>query len=445
MSSINLRKNILMGGSARLIIMIISFFSSWISARYLGVELKGQYSYIVTMGSFIWMVLDLGLYHSYPYLIRKSPGKVHDLFGWSVLTFIVETVFLSAIGILLINFWSRALGFDFNPVYMLVFVALVTLRKFFMQVQSLYLGLDKIWLHSIGQLINSATFLLLIVLGYLLLRGADRLAWVLGAVLIGLAASIIFFICRHHWEFSFRKLDLGYVFSSYKFGIRVFISALLLSMMIRSDIIIIRHFLGFSQVGIYSIAAHIVDLLQAASNVVGGLLFVKLSDTEDLKSKWILMKKMLMLFFIFLTVANIGFVLLGRFVLGLLYGAEFVPAYSVYLWLIPASYGLSFGSLFNNYLNSKGFPLITIIIPGLALIQNIGLNFLLIPRWGITGAAISTNISYLLWFFLIIIYEQKQTKGEMLGYLIPVKRDWNDFKNMGTDLMRKATQRVFRK
>ncbi|MBW6514538.1 MAG: polysaccharide biosynthesis C-terminal domain-containing protein [Candidatus Syntrophosphaera sp.] len=444
MSSINLKKNIMMGGSARLIIMILAFFSSWISARYLGVELKGQYSYLVTMGSFIWMVLDLGLYHSYPYLIRKSPGKVNNLFGWSVLTFLAETILLCAIGLILINFWSRALGFDFNPVYMLAFVALVTLRKFFMQMQSLYLGLDKIWLHSIGQLINSATFLLLILLGYLLLRGADRLAWVLGAVLIGLSASIMFFMCRHHWDLSFRKLDLGYVFSSYKFGIRVFISALLISLMIRADILLIRYFLDFSQVGIYSISAHVVDLLQAASNVVGGMLLVKLSDTADDLGKWIVMRKMLLLFFVFLTAANLGFLMLGRFVLAILYGAEFVPAYPVYLWLIPASYGLSFGSLFNNYLNSKGFPVITIVIAGLALAVNIGLNLLLIPLWGIKGAALTTSVSYLLWFILIIAWEQKQTGGKMLKHLVPDKGDWLEVRETLAQVLAKARQQLHR-
>jgi len=434
----------MMGGSARLIIMILAFFSSWISARYLGVELKGQYSYLVTMGSFIWMVLDLGLYHSYPYLIRKSPGKVNNLFGWSVLTFLAETILLCAIGLILINFWSRALGFDFNPVYMLAFVALVTLRKFFMQMQSLYLGLDKIWLHSIGQLINSATFLLLILLGYLLLRGADRLAWVLGAVLIGLSASIMFFMCRHHWDLSFRKLDLGYVFSSYKFGIRVFISALLISLMIRADILLIRYFLDFSQVGIYSISAHVVDLLQAASNVVGGMLLVKLSDTADDLGKWIVMRKMLLLFFVFLTAANLGFLMLGRFVLAILYGAEFVPAYPVYLWLIPASYGLSFGSLFNNYLNSKGFPVITIVIAGLALAVNIGLNLLLIPLWGIKGAALTTSVSYLLWFILIIAWEQKQTGGKMLKHLVPDKGDWLEVRETLAQVLAKARQQLHR-
>ncbi|MFO8144226.1 MAG: polysaccharide biosynthesis C-terminal domain-containing protein, partial [Candidatus Syntrophosphaera sp.] len=91
-----------------------------------------------------------------------------------------------------------------------------------------------------------------------------------------------------------------------------------------------------------------------------------------------------------------------------------------------------------------GFPLVTILIPALAVLQNIGLNFLLIPRWGINGAAISTNISYLLWFFLIIIYEQKQTGGEMLGYLIPVKSDWRNFRTIGGDLLQKTLGRLFK-
>jgi len=58
MAGINLKKNILMGGSFRAIIMIFSFFCSLITARYLGVELKGEYSYLVTVGGFLWMILD---------------------------------------------------------------------------------------------------------------------------------------------------------------------------------------------------------------------------------------------------------------------------------------------------------------------------------------------------------------------------------------------------
>ena len=207
----------------------------------------------------------------------------------------------------------------------------------------------------------------------------------------------------------------------------MFISSLLIMLLIRADIVLIKHFLGFSEVGIYSIGAHIVDTLQTASNVVGGFLFVKLSDTADDRAKWLLMKKMLMLFFVFISFTNLGFALLGKWVLQTFYGADFVPAYGVYLWLIPASYGLSFGSLFNNYLNSKGFPVATIFIAGLVLVMNIGLNILLIPLLGIIGAAIATDIAYLLWFLLIIAYEQRSSGGQMLSCLAPAKTDWRDF------------------
>ena len=114
MAGINLKKNILMGGSFRAIIMIFSFFCSLITARYLGVELKGEYSYLVTVGGFLWMILDLGVYRSYPYLIRKYPDKIYNLFKWATLTFILEAIILSALGISLLKVWSKILDYNFK-------------------------------------------------------------------------------------------------------------------------------------------------------------------------------------------------------------------------------------------------------------------------------------------------------------------------------------------
>lgn len=427
MPGINLKKNILLGGSSRLLIMGLSFLCSWISARFLGVELKGQYSYLVTLGGFIWMVLDLGLYRSYPYLIRKNPDKLNSLLGWTILSFVLETLLLAVLGLGLLRFWNSILGFVFDPLSMLLFIGFITLTKLFMHLQSLYMGMDRIGLHSLGHILNSLTCLLLFALGYFMFQGERRLAFILGSMLLGLTVASLFFLLAKRWGNPWRNWQPRFVLNSYKFGIRVFISSLLIMLLIRADIVLIKHFLGFSEVGIYSIGAHIVDTLQTASNVVGGFLFVKLSDTADDRAKWLLMKKMLMLFFVFISFTNLGFALLGKWVLQTFYGADFVPAYGVYLWLIPASYGLSFGSLFNNYLNSKGFPVATIFIAGLVLVMNIGLNILLIPLLGIIGAAIATDIAYLLWFLLIIAYEQRSSGGQMLSCLAPAKTDWRDF------------------
>lgn len=445
MSRINLRKNIALSGSFRIFTLLLSFFISWISARFLGVELKGQLSYIITLGGFIWTALDLGLNHSYPYLIRKFPYKANNLLSWTLLAFGAETLVLLGLGLGLLGFWRHALSYDFSYLYMALFVLYITLTKAFMQTQAYFVGRDRIFHNSMGYLANSGLCLFLLLGGVLFFRSGDRLAFYLAITAFSLAAAFAYLLWQARAETRSLKPEPAFVRYSYGFGMRAFISMLLISLLVRADIVIVKHLLDFRSVGIYSISAHIVDMLQVASNLVGGLLLAKLSDTEDDVSRWVLMKKMLMIFGVFLLVANLGFVLAGKLMLGLFYGKSFLPSYDVYLWLIPASFGLSFGSLFNNYLNSKGFPVVTILVAGLALALNIVLNLLFIPLWGIAGAAIATSVAYLVWFALIIAYEQKLTGGRMIAHLIPAKRDWLDLYKEGTNTLAAGKARLRRK
>jgi O-antigen/teichoic acid export membrane protein len=253
------------------------------------------------------------------------------------------------------------------------------------------------------------------------------LAYIIISTLIASSFSIVYYFCNNNWGKLWNKIDLRFIFKSYKSGFRVFLSTLFIILLIRFDIVIIKRMLGFSQVGIYSIAAHIIDLLQIASNLVGGLLLVKLSDKTDDIEKWLIMKKLLMAFCIMLAIANIGFVICGKFILSIMFGIQFVPVYYVYLWLIPASFGLSFGSLFNMYLNSKGFPVISIILPAVSLAVNVIMNIILIPVMGIYGSALATSVAYILWFVMIIAYEQYCSSNQMLMHLIPNKDDWYSF------------------
>ncbi len=426
MSQINLKKNIAVSGGFRVVILVLSFCVSWLSARYLGVEGKGRLSYLMTMGGFIWAVLGMGLNHSYPYLIRKNPDKRSDLYAWTLLQFVFETLIFLAVGLGLIKFWNKVLSFDFTPLYMALFVIYITFTKAVMQMQAFYIGVDKVFQSSMAHLINTGSCLLLLMAGFILVPSGDRFGYYLGLTVIGLAISLAYLSFGHRERISISSMDFSFIKHSYGFGMRAFVSMFLISLLVRADIVIVKRLLDYSQVGIYSIAAHVVDMLQVASNLVGSLLLAKLSDTAEETEKWQLMKKMLMLFSVFLLVGNLGFMLLGKYVLGIFFGLDFVPAYAVYLWLIPASFGLSFGSLFNNYLNSKGFPIVTIVIAGLALLLNIGLNYLMIPLWGINGAALATSIAYLFWFFLIIAYEQKVTSGRLLPHLIPKCEDWRE-------------------
>ena len=435
MSEINLKKNILTSGSFRLLIMIASFFTSFMSARYLGVEIKGEYSYLLTMTSFAWAILDMGVYRSIPYLVRKYPDKIHEVYSYSLCLFLLESILLGLVGLGFIGFWSKFLSFELNQTSTLLLVAIITTSKFGMQLQSLQVGMNRIWDLSIARFLSSIFTVILLLIALLFISDVNKLTFML-AIILGSQLMMIGYILGSTKLGPITiHIDPALLKIIYTYGFRVFVSSILVTFLIRADIILIKRALDYSQVGIYSIAANIIDVLQIASNTVGSLLLVKLADSVTIEEKWDIMRRIIFVFTIVLSVANVCFIIFGKLLLGLFFGMDFIPVYGVYLWLIPASFSLSFGSLFNNYLNSKGFPIISVVFPAIALLLNISLNLLMIPVYGIYGAALATSIAYTLWFVLIVAYEHYTTGRVMLSYLVPRKSDVVEIRDFAVSLL----------
>ncbi len=432
MAEINLKRNIMVSGSFRVVNMAIMFLTSMLSTRYLGVELKGKYSYLSTLIAFGWLFLDLGLSTTYPYLLRKDKNSLSGLYTWSMVLFAVELALLGSLGALFLPRVNQLLSFEFNAWSWWVFIAMVVVSLLFNQLNMIYLGLDQVMRKSVFGTVNQVLVLIFVALAFIFLKNAERLIVMLLCLLIPMVAVSLPCAGRLLPNFKLRNLKLSVVSSNYKMGLRVFLSSMFITLLIRADIVILKNLTGYSSVGIYSLSANIVDLLQIASNMVGALLLVKLSDTDNEEQKWILMKRIFMLFFVFLTLANLAFALVGKPLVRIVYGVAFENAYYSTLWLIPASFGLSFGSLFNTYLWSRGFPIVSTVTPLLALLLNIGLNYALIPGMGIAGAALASSISYCLWFVIILLFEQRRSGGRMMSHLIPQRDDWGEVWKAGT-------------
>ncbi len=424
MAQINLKRNILISASFRVLIMGLSFLTGWISTRFLGVELKGRYSYLITIMSFTWIALDLGIHKTYPYLIRKEPSRQNQLFTWSLLQFGAELLLLSTLGMIFMPSISRLLKYPFQPITVLLMASAISLTKLSQHMQMNYYGQDRVGRCSLYQSLNSFTMLLLVALGWLLFRSVDRLHFVLGAYVLAMLVAVLCFVLPQLFTRFWKGFDLRFILRSYSLGWKVFLSGLFITLLIRFDVVLIRHFRGFADLGVYAVAANVVDMLQLAANLVGSLLLVKLSDITDDVQRWQLLKKVFLFFFLLLGAANLGFVLVGKPLLTLMYGRDFTGVYNVYLWLIPASFGLSFGSLFNTYLWSKGFPIISVVLPLIALLLNIGLNFIFIPAMGIRGAALATSIAYVGWFVSILIYEHFSSGKRIIRHLVPCGSDF---------------------
>jgi O-antigen/teichoic acid export membrane protein len=85
---------------------------------------------------------------------------------------------------------------------------------------------------------------------------------------------------------------------------------------------------------------------------------------------------------------------LGPFAIRYLYGDAFAGAITPLLILLPGVLMLSQAHIFYSDLNGRGKPEVTTLSALAALILTIVLDLVLIPRYGITGAAVASTCAY---------------------------------------------------
>ncbi|MCD6309658.1 MAG: polysaccharide biosynthesis C-terminal domain-containing protein, partial [Candidatus Eremiobacteraeota bacterium] len=93
-----------------------------------------------------------------------------------------------------------------------------------------------------------------------------------------------------------------------------------------------------------------------------------------------------------------------------LYGEAFAGSAPPILWLLPGAFCLGLEILIIRYFFSDKLPIFVPITLGIAMLINVGLNFLLIPWLGIIGAAITSTIAYSLIYIVLLIQFIKKTK-----------------------------------
>ncbi len=404
---INLKKNVSIALVTRILSMLIGFIISIYITRYLGPELKGKMSYFLTLSASTWMIVDLGFHKSLPYILARDESKLNQLFSFSIFLHIIDVIILISIVAVFKELFYQKFEI-FNPVYLILFVVFTAITKFGFIIKFIMLGIDKIIWQNLLKTLPLITYLILFFLVKQFYRINDKYLYVLIVLIIPLVYwtynyTIKIFVSKNI-KFVF-KIDFKEIVDTYKIGIKAFLSAFLIFLLIRFDIFLIEVYAPFSELGIYSLAANFVTLLQSFSNLVGSLMLPKFAGNDnDEKENIIIMRRVALIFFILMIILTIVFFTIGKQVITLVYDIEFIRAYGVFIALLPAVFFLSFGSIINTFFWSKGFPIMTIIFPVIALAINIGMNIILIPSIGIIGAAIATSISYGVWLILLLIY-----------------------------------------
>ena len=209
----------------------------------------------------------------------------------------------------------------------------------------------------------------------------------------------------------FKKLNLprtnDYNFSYHQIFVRSYpmaLSAIAYFIMQSVDIIILTAYEGFESIAYYSVAvklATVTALALMSVNIVIAPKIAEIYSTNDFeKLNKLINDSARIIFIISIPILIILFVF-SNFMLGL-FGENYVLAREARLLLLGAQFFSSLCGPGAVYLNMTGKQkkLNTILILG--LIINIILNLVLIPIYGIEGAAAATLISMIFWNSLIV-------------------------------------------
>ncbi|MFC7138437.1 polysaccharide biosynthesis C-terminal domain-containing protein [Halosimplex aquaticum] len=162
------------------------------------------------------------------------------------------------------------------------------------------------------------------------------------------------------------------------------------------DVAILRLFVPVSMVGAYEIAWRVASVAMMLTEAIRTSLFPQISqwhaddrldEIESAFRQWLQIP-------LYLTIpAFAGAVVIGREILGTLFGADVVLAYPVLIVFMAEKILRSVQLVLGPSLYAMDKPVLGYRGSVAAIVTNLVLNFALVPRFGIIGAAAATTLS----------------------------------------------------
>jgi O-antigen/teichoic acid export membrane protein len=371
----------------------LGLVSSVVTARWLGPEGRGI---LATLGVVTGLALQFGnpgLHTGNVYFVAKEPRRAAAVLGN---TLVVSFAAGALAGLVALSAavarpdWFPGIG----PALIAITAAALPFQFMILLYQNTLLGLGDAVAFNLLEVGNKAVTFLALAAWLVAFGGGAGGAVVLFAVMAAITGSASALACARHAPFR-PSFDRGLFAEMIRYGGRVWVSCLLSFLVIRSDLLLVNYFRGTAEAGVYSIAVQIADTLLLLPVTIGMILLPRVAaegaGREDEVTARVLRHTAL---FLGVLVAA-AFVLVGP-VVRTLYGPGFEGAIAATRCLLPGIFALGLNGVLMNHFGGRGMPAVTMVAPLAGLVANVGLNLVVVPRWGMQGAAVTSSAAYAL-------------------------------------------------
>lgn len=190
------------------------------------------------------------------------------------------------------------------------------------------------------------------------------------------------------------------------------------------DIFVVSFFTSIAQLGMYTLAVSLAQLIWLISNSCTTVLLPKIATIKHNKHGTIVYTAQIVRIILTLSIiTSLCMAIFIYFMLPILYGENFRGSIAPFMFLLPGIVIFSIAKILGAYMAGIGMPKINTIASSFGFIGTIAFDLILIPQSGIIGAAIASSISYFISTIILIYFFIKQSQLKIYNLFIIQTKD----------------------
>jgi len=362
----------------------------------LGNALYGQYIHLFTLSLFFTMILDFGINNYTSSFVAKHPQLLAEHTG----TIIPFKLFLSAAYILLTLFFGYLNQIKGEHLLMLLALTINQVLAYFtLFFRANMAGLQRFKTDALLSITDRFIMIIFALLLMVITPGVVSIWGFITIQTIGFCAAFLlsfYFVMKHSGKLQF-KFNYQFTKSLIKKSWPYALLVLLMTLYMRVDYLLIKKLLvnGDIENGIYALANRLFDAANMFAVLISGMLlpiFSKLiQQKNDLTA---MLKTALVLLLLPAAIVAILSWFYAPQILSFIKNESIMQSAEVFKWVMISFFFLCMMYVFGTLLTA-GANLFTLNKWALiALVINICLNLLFIPKWGAKGAAITGVLTH---------------------------------------------------
>lgn len=391
---------------ARVITMIISFVTTAYIARNLGATNYGQLSYAISFVGLFGFLASFGIDQVLCRDLIRHPEKRNEYMGSAFTIRILASTITSFICVLFALILSER-----DVSLFLIFI--ISISFIFSSFQLISYEFQADTKSKYPSLLSIVVIIILNISKIIVIFYDKGVIYLAGIILLEsllYAIGYIYLRTREYGTIKKWRYDKLIAKSIIADSFPLIFASAFFSIYARIDQVMIKNMLGATSVGLYDSAVRISELWYFIPHIVTTSLFPAIVNARK-SSEELYYKRLKKLFLVILSISILTALptaLLSKYLISIIFGVGFIGALSVLQIYVWSNIGAALNLVMTQLLITENYTKIITSSVFFGMASNVILNLILIPKYGMVGAAIASLISYLIPFISIFLFKKSR-------------------------------------